>query len=122
MSSHASSACWRSPVSNTIQFTADLDGAYEIYTIESDGTKLTRLTNSPWHNAHASWSQDGQWIAFTTGRGGFKDEVALRPVNPQAYGEICVMRADGTEQTVLTDNPFEDGTPVFIPVPAARPR
>lgn len=111
---HYSQPGW-SPRSEVIQFTADLDGDYEIYTIRSDGTALTRLTRSPWHNAHASWSPDGQWIAFTTGRGGFKDEVALRVANPQAYGEICVMRADGSEQTVLTDNSFEDGTPTWIP-------
>jgi TolB protein len=56
-----------------------------------------------------------QRIAFSTGRGGFKDEVPLRQGNPQSYGEICVMRADGSEQRVLTDTTFEDGTPTWIP-------
>jgi len=111
---HYSQPGW-SPVNDVIQFTADIDGDYEIYTLKSDGTDLTRLTNSPLHDAHAAWSPDGQWLAFTTGRGGFKDEVTLRQGNPQAYGEICVMRADGSEQHVLTDNPFEDGTPTWIP-------
>ena len=111
---HYSQPGW-SPASDVIQFTADLDGDYEIYTIKADGTGLTRLTNSLWHDAHAAWSPDGQWIAFTTGRGGFKDETPLRQGNPQAYGEICVMRADGSGQRVLTDNPFEDGTPTWIP-------
>jgi TolB protein len=111
---HYSQPGW-SPVSDVIQFTADIDDDYEIYTIRADGSDLRRLTNSRWHDAHATWSPDGQWIVFTTGRGGFKDETPLRQGNPQSYGEICVMRADGSEQTVLTDNPFEDGTPTWIP-------
>ena len=111
---HYSQPGW-SPVSDVIQFTTDIDDDYEIYTIKADGTGLTRLTNTPKHDAHASWSRDGQWIAFTTGRGGFKDETVLRQGNPQSYGEIAVMRADGSDVRVLTDNPFEDGTPEWIP-------
>ncbi|HLA73748.1 MAG TPA: hypothetical protein VK624_19755 [Steroidobacteraceae bacterium] len=116
---HYSQPGW-SPVSDVIQFTTDLDDDYEIYTIKADGTNLTRLTNTPRHDAHASWSPDGQWIAFTTGRGGFKDETPLRQGNPQAYGEIAVMRADGSDLHVLTDNTFEDGTPVWIPANGGR--
>jgi TolB protein len=111
---HYSQPGW-SPVGDVIQFTTDLDDDYEIYSIKADGTDLKRLTNSPRHDAHASWSRDGQWIAFTTGRGGFKDETPLRQANPQSYGEIAVMRADGSDVRVLTDNPFEDGTPEWIP-------
>jgi len=45
---------------------------------------------------------DGKWIAFSSGRTGFKDESALHPYNPQPYGEICVLRADGSDVHVLT--------------------
>ena len=37
--------------------------------------------------------------------------MTLHPHNPQSYGEITVMRADGSEITALTDNPWEDATP-----------
>ena len=111
---HFNQPAW-SPNSERIAFMADIDGDYELYAIDSDGTHQSRLTNSPGHDAHESWSPDGQWIAFTTGRGGFKDECPLRQGNPQAYGEIAVMRADGSDVHLLTDNAFEDGTPTWIP-------
>jgi len=92
-----------------------MDGDYEIYTIKPDGTDLKRLTRSPGNNAHSAWSRDGKWIAFASGRSGFKDEGALYKANPQAYGEIYVMRPDGSEQHALTDDQFEEATPAFRP-------
>jgi TolB protein len=104
-----------SPAADRIAFTSDMDGDYEVYTIGADGSDLKRLTNSPWNDAHNTWSPDGLWIAFASGRGGFKDEAGLHPGNPQSYGEICVMRADGSDVRVLTDDQFEDGTPTWVP-------
>ena len=76
---------------------------------------MRRLTHSPGNDAHCTWSPDGQWTAFATVRGGFKDEAALHPRNPQAYGEIGVMRADGSDVRMLTDNQYEEGTPSWLP-------
>jgi len=111
---HFNSPTW-SPSADRIAFTADLDGDYDIYSVRADGSDLTRLTRSPGNDAHLTWSSDGRWIAFTTARQGFKDEAVLHPGNPQPYGEIAVMRADGSDVRVLTDNPFEDGTPAWKP-------
>jgi TolB protein len=104
-----------SPNGDRIAFTTDRDGDYEIYTIRIDGTDLRRMTNSPGNDAHNSWSSDGEWIVFTSARGGFKDESALHPFNPQPYGDLYVMRADGSDVRMLTDDQFEDGTPSWIP-------
>ena len=49
---------------------------------------------------------------------GFKDE-ALLTGNPQPYGEIFVMNADGTHVEQLTDNQWEDGGPAWQPPKAA---
>ncbi len=35
---------------------------------------------------------------------------------PQPYGELFVMREDGSEVTQLTDNQSEDATPTWQPV------
>jgi hypothetical protein len=47
-------------------------------------------------------------LAFSSTRMGFKDE-ALYSGAPQPYGEIFVMRYDGTQVEQLTDNQWEDG-------------
>ena len=104
-----------SPTGERISFTSDQDGEYDIYSIAVDGTGLRRLARIPWNDAHNRWSPDGKWIVFACGRGGFKDETSLHVGNPQAYGEICVMRADGSDVRSLTDDQFEDGTPTWIP-------
>ena len=106
-----------SPLGDRIAFTSLRDGDYDIYSIKPDGTDLKRLTNSPGNDAHCSWSPDGKWIAFASARQGFKDESVLHPYNAQPYGEICVMRADGSDVRVLTDNQFEEATPTWVPMP-----
>jgi len=111
-----------SPDGHRVQFTSDRDGNYELYTIEVESKRIVRLTDSPGNDAHATWSPDGKWIAFSSVRGGFKDEAALNPGNPQASGDLYVMRADGTDVRALTDNQFEEATPGWAPVrrPGAR--
>jgi hypothetical protein len=36
-------------------------------------------------------------------------------MGPQSYDEICMMRRDGSDVRCLTDNPFEDATPLWLP-------
>jgi Tol biopolymer transport system component len=111
-----------SPRGDLIMFARQIEGAYDIFTIRPDGTSLKRLTNGKGNDAHMSWSFDGESIAFASSRMGFKDEVAYTDA-PQPYGEIFVMRYDGTHVEQLTDNQWEEGTPGWEPVtpgPVAR--
>jgi Tol biopolymer transport system component len=97
-----------------IAFDSKRDGDWEIYAIHPDGTGLTRLTHSDGNDAHSAWSADGRWIAFGSGRGGFKDEGA-RGLGGQSATDIFVMRADGSDVRRLTDDAAEEGTPAFAP-------
>jgi TolB protein len=105
-----------SPRGDLIMFARLSGGTYDVYTIKPDGTSLRRLTNGSGNDAHMSWSPDGEYIAFASSRMGFKDEAAYTDA-PQPYGEIFVMRLDGTGVEQLTDNQWEDGAPGWRGVP-----
>ncbi len=99
-----------SPRGDLIMFARLSGGTYDVYTIRPDGSSLKRLTNGSGNDAHMAWSPDGDYIAFASSRTGFKDEAAYTDA-PQPYGEIFVMRFDGTDVEQLTDNQWEDGAP-----------
>jgi TolB protein len=103
-----------SPRGDLILFARLVDDAYELHTIKPDGTGLKRLTYTHGNEAHMAWSPDGESIAFASSRMGFKDEGVYTDA-PQPYGELFVMRYDGTHIEQITDNQWEDGTPAWQP-------
>lgn len=84
-----------------IAFASDRDGNFEIYTMNSDGGGLTRVTDNPAEDTHPTWSPDGTRIAFVSNRDGNK--------------EIYVVGADGGGATRLTTNTAEDIEPAWSP-------
>ena len=108
-----------SPKGDRIAFNRLADGDFDIYTIRPDGTDLRRLTTTPGNDSHPAWSADGEHILFSSSRFGFKDEAPLADI-PQPYGELFIMRADGSEQRALTDNRWEEGTPAWQPSSTRR--
>ena len=103
-----------SPRGDLIVFTRQEDGDFELFTIRPDGSGLKRVTTAPGNEAHCAWSPDGEWIVFSSSRTGFKDE-AIYTDSPQPYGELFVMRNDGSQARQLTDNQWEDATPAWQP-------
>jgi Tol biopolymer transport system component len=75
-----------------IVFASDREGNLEIYSIQPDGSGLTRLTTDPEVDSDPSWSPDGTQIAFRSRRGGSSD--------------IYVMQADGRQvRNLVGDGP-----------------
>jgi Tol biopolymer transport system component len=109
-----------SPRGDLIMFSRQADNDYEIYTIKPDGTSVKRLTYARGNDAHQGWSPDGEHIVFASSRMGFKDEAAYTDM-PQPYGELFVMKYDGSDVQQLTDNQWEDGTPAWQPTVAPLP-
>ena len=114
-----------SPNGDVIAFTRRSGGTedydYDIFTMRPDGTNVRRLTDAPGNDSHSSWSPDGQSILWTSGRYGFKDEAALYDNAFQPFAQIFTMKADGSDQRVLTRSRWEDSMPAIVP-PAAQTR
>lgn len=85
-----------------IAFATNRDGNFEIYSMNPDGSGLTRLTSNGTTDAQPAWSPEGTKVAFTSFGPG--------------YPQIWVMNADGTGSTRLTDNfPGGDSAPAWSP-------
>ena len=74
--------------------------SYDIFRVGSDGSGLTRLTNTPGYDAEATIAKDGR-IVFTSVRDGDM--------------EIYSMNGDGGDVRRLTNLPGPDGGPFFSP-------
>ena len=107
-----------SPRGDLIMFSRLAAGSYEIWTVKPDGSGEKQLTSARGNDAHQGWSPDGERIVFASSRMGFKDE-AIYTDAPQPYGEIFVMRSDGSGVEQLTDNQWEEGTPAWRPAAGA---
>jgi TolB protein len=80
-------------------------GAVGLRVIGVDGGQPGKLTDNNYGNTWASWSPDGQRIAFVSSREGTRMDMAR--------GDIYVMAADGTGATNLTRHPAEDNYPAW---------
>lgn len=87
---------------------------FDICTIRPDGTDLQFLTTSGGNDAHAVWTADGR-ILYSTARYGFRDEAVIYDHTFQPYGQVAIMRADGSGKKLLVDSMWEDSMPVFVP-------
>ena len=97
----------------------DYDPEMDIYAVAMAGGEPRRLTDARGYDAEGAYSPDGEWIVFASTRDAFNRELSERErnlleVDPAYFGEIYLMRADGSEQTRLTNVPGYDGGPFFF--------
>jgi Tol biopolymer transport system component len=96
----------------------DYDPETDIYAYGEKGGVLKRLTTARGYDAEASYSPDGQWIVFSSMRDAYgrtlnEKEKKMLEQDPSYFGDIYLMRADGSGQKRLTTVPGYDGGPFF---------
>ncbi|MGZ7042566.1 MAG: TolB family protein, partial [Thermoanaerobaculia bacterium] len=84
-----------------IVFVSSRDGNREIYSMDSDGSNVTRLTSNPAADYSPAPSADGKRILFVSERDG----------RPQIYS----MNTDGTDQRRLAASNAADEQPAALP-------
>ena len=102
------------------RYSWDYDENMDIFTANTDGSKLRQLTSARGYDAEAGYSPNGKKIVFSSTRSAYADnltdeEKKLREIDLSYFGEIYIMNADGSGQTRLTDSPGYDGGPFFSP-------
>ncbi len=84
-----------------IAFIRRVEGTFQIFTMNMDGSEQTQLTNHPAHCFAPRWSPNGKFIAF----GSQKDGDT----------EIFVINSDGSNEVQLTNNFVDDDRPEWSP-------
>lgn len=108
-----------SPDGKSILFTrrtnwSNFHDNYDIFTMDTDGTNLAKVTESIASDAHAVWTQDGK-ILYSTGMYGFQQEAGLYDDSMQPYAIIMLMNRDGSNKKPMTNSLWEDAMPMFAP-------
>ncbi|MCI0438217.1 MAG: hypothetical protein L0177_03695 [Chloroflexi bacterium] len=113
------------PAGPRIAFVSDRDGSPEIYSMNPDGSDVTRLTRSRAIDGYPVWSPDGGRLAFVSDRD-FNPFALLRQMPfdsafaalSEAHGgnDIYLMEPNGANVRRLTTlNPADDFFPTWSP-------
>ena len=76
-----------SPDGSNIVFVAELNGNYDLFTVNQNGDNLKRLTNTVSDELNPDWSPDGDWIAYSSNETVFKMNIST--------GEIVQLTEEG---------------------------
>lgn len=97
---------------------------FSIYVIHPNGTGLRRIHVAGTEGSdevdkerlnHVCFSKDCEWLLFTGNLGGVTAEPVSLPNQYQPYGDLYLVKLDGTGLRRLTLNAYENGTPAWHP-------
>ena len=87
-----------------IVFNSGRTGNFDIYSVNPDGTDLTRLTTSPEFENYPNWSPDGSKILFNRSVAGVAGSF-----------DVFMINADGSNEQRLTTAAGNDTSGTFSP-------
>lgn len=94
---------------NSFIYSSKISGNYEIYTCNTDGSNIQKITNSSFDETFPIYSPDGTQIAYCASFGAYNT-----PGNSSTY-EIYTMNSDGTNISKVTNNIVMDFYPRWSP-------
>ena len=92
-----------SPDGKTLAYCGERGGEFDIYTISVEGGEEKRLTTAKGLDDGPDYSPDGQYIYFNSDRTG--------PSGPLERMQIWRMKTDGSEQTQITSDEYNNWFP-----------
>ena len=132
-----------SPFGDQIAFASDRAGGTQLFTIFRDGSGLTQVIDFPDIGGRSDWSPDGRYIAFYAGSPGERQiyfiDLETGEIHQVTFvgdnlapswspsgewlvftcflgdNDLCIIRPDGSEWSVLTDNTRSDWQPRWGP-------
>jgi TolB protein len=77
--------------------------------MNASGTNQVNISNNQYEDFSPAWSPDGKYVVFCSSR---DSTGGVQNIN----NEIYRMKADGSDQVRLTNNPAKDVFPSWKPV------
>lgn len=93
------------PDNRYLVLSCDVDGDYDLYTVDITTSDLTQLTDYPGHEKYPSWSPDGGHVVFSSNMG--------EPTNMDSWG-IYTVKSDGTDLRTLATG-YWNAMPAWSP-------
>lgn len=96
----------------------DYDEQFDLFAKDLKTGETKQLTTELGYDAEASYSPDGEWIAFSSNRHAYSEKLSEKDaqtfeMDKSFMLDIYIMRADGSDVRRLTDVKGYDGGPFF---------
>jgi len=100
------------------KYSWDYDRHYDLFTVDTDSAKSTRLTTADGYDAEGSYSPSGDKIVFASNRNAYSKKLTDKEMeiferDKSYFNDIYLMNSDGTGTRQLTRSDGYDGGPFF---------
>ncbi len=92
-----------SSTTDTIVYQSRVDGNWNLYLIEADGSNRRQLTDDPAIEGLPVWSPDGQWVAYLSNQG---DNWGIWIIGGNGQKSRQLLAFDGGQFTPLAVEPY----------------
>ena len=100
------------------KYSWDYDRHYDLFSVDTESGKSTRLTTADGYDAEGSYSPAGDKIVFASNRNAYSMKMSVKEMeiferDKSYFNDIYLMNSDGTGTRQLTNSEGYDGGPFF---------